>query len=264
MRGAHSAGVLDAWWQAGVPFDSIYGASAGACTAAFWVAGQPSFRQIWGDALHGDRLIRYRSLFGSVGLFDLQSLIYQIFVEDYGLDVPAIRHSETQLFITATDCRDGSPRFFDSREPGVDILKALHCGAALPFGHPLPVWYGDAPYADGSLSCPIPVQEALDAGCDELWIVLTRPQGYVKAEPRSSWLPRWVYRRYPALIEALKRHHAIYNEQVALAEALEQQGRARIVRPAAGLKISRLTRDRRRLLAAIAAGHEDGRASLGH
>lgn len=262
MRGAYSAGVLDAWWDAGVRFDAIYGSSAGACTAAFWAAGQPSFRHVWGDALHGGRLIRYRHLLGSGPVFDLEGLIYRIFVEDYGLDVPAIQRSATRLFISATSCRDGSARFFDCHELGVDVLKALHCGAALPFAHPLPVWYGEEPYADGSLASPVPVQAALDAGFDELWILLTRPSGFRKSPLRASWMPRWVYRRYPALAEAVRLQHEVYNEQLALAEALVEQGRARIVQPSPELRIGRLTRDRSRLRAAIAAGQEDGRVSL--
>ncbi len=263
MRGAHSAGVLDAWWTAGVHFDAIYGSSAGACTAAFWASGQPHFRKVWGDALHGGRLIRYRHFLGSGAVFDLQGLIYRIFTEDYGLDVSAIRRSDVQLFISATCCNNGSARLFDSHDPEVDILKALHCGAALPFAHPLPVWYGDEPYADGSLVSPIPVQAALDAGYDDLWIVLTRPEGFTKSAPRSAWMQRWYYRRYPALVEALLQRHRVYNEQLALAESLVEQGRARIVRPAPGTAISRVTRNRGRLQAAIAAGQEDGRLSLG-
>jgi len=263
MRGAHSAGVLDAWWTAGVRFDAIYGTSAGACSAAFWAAGQPRFRQVWGDALHGGRLIRYRNALGSGAVFDLQRLIYRIFVQDYGLDVSAIRRSSSRLYISATRCRDGSAHLFDCHDPEVDILEALHCSAALPFAHPLPVWYGDEPYADGSLVSPIPVQAALDAGYDDLWIVLTRPRGYTMSAPRSPWMQRWYYRRFPALAEAILQRYRVYNEQLALAEALEAEGRARIVRPAAGMALSRVTRHRGRLRAAIAAGGEDGRNSLG-
>ena len=41
MRGLFTAGVLDAWYQAGVRFDGIIGVSAGAVFGCNYKSGQP-------------------------------------------------------------------------------------------------------------------------------------------------------------------------------------------------------------------------------
>ena len=263
MRGAHTAGALVALSRhPGIHFDVICASSAGACTAAFWVAEQHDrYERIWGNYLHDDRLIRYRHLITSGPVMNLPYLIYEVFVKHEPLDTAKILASPIDFFITATHCHTGNAHYFHNKQ-GIDVLNALHAGAAMPFAHPLPVWYGGEPYADGGIADSIPLNKAIAEGCEEFVIVLTRPEGYRKEKPGLLPWPRWLFRRYPGLADCLLKRHQLYNEQLEQVRALEKSGKALVIRPSADLKISRLTRRRGKILQAIEQGKRDTRKAL--
>ena len=56
-----------------------------------------------------------------------------------------------------------------------------------------------------------------------------------------------LYKRYPRLIDALKRAHEAYNESLAYADKLEREGRIVALRPARPLQVGRLERDPKKL-----------------
>lgn len=61
-----------------------------------------------------------------------------------------------------------------------------------------------------------------------------------KKRPVPQYLLRLVYKHYPKLWELMARRPNLYNDQLAFAEQLEQEGKAVIIRPAAPLTIGRL------------------------
>jgi predicted patatin/cPLA2 family phospholipase len=263
IRGAHSAGVLLELSRRSPPhFDVVCGSSAGSCSLAFWVSEQPHLlKRIWGNYLHKDFFIKYRRLIMPGPIMDLDYLIKDVFVKKEPLDTEKILSSSIDFFFTATHCRTGKAHYFHNKDP-INILEALQAGAAIPLVYPLPAWSQGEPFADGGISDAIPVNKALAAGCDEIWIVLTRPKGYRK-KPISllSW-PRWIFRQYPALASAILERHIHYNRQLELVEELERQGKAIIIYPQPDLPVSRLTRNRQRILAAIAQGQRDAASLL--
>lgn len=263
MRGAHTAGVLmELSRQPGCHFDVICASSAGACTAAFWVAEQHHrYERIWSDYVHDDLLIRYRHLITSRPVMNLPYLIYEVFVKHEPLDTATILASPIDFFITATHCHTGQAHYFHNKQ-GIDVLNALHAGAAMPFAHPLPVWYQGEPYADGGIADSIPLRKAIAEGCEEFVIVLTRPLGYRKDKPGLIPWPRWFFRRYPGLANSLLKRNQLYNKQLREVRELEKSGRALVIRPSADLNISRLTRQREKILRAIEQGQQDTREAL--
>ena len=73
MRGAFTAGVLDAFMTRGIWIGDVYGVSAGACQACSYLAGQLGRGlRVWTDHLDDWRfcgvksLLRTRDLFGAV------------------------------------------------------------------------------------------------------------------------------------------------------------------------------------------------------
>ncbi len=258
MWGAHSAGVLGELARTHrLSFDVIAGSSAGSCTVAYWVAKQHDlFEKVWSDYVHDNLFIRFQNIFNSQPVLDLNYLIDDVFVHRVPLDVTAIQASPIDFYIAATHCGTGKPHYFHNKKTE-DILLALKAGAAIPLAYPLPVWYDQAPYADGGIVDSIPLQKLLAEGCDEIWAIVTRPAGYrKKALSKLPW-PRWVYRRYPALAEVMLHRHHVYNETLEQLEALEEQKRAFVIRPSAALAISRFTRKQSKIHAAIELGRQD-------
>lgn len=282
MRGVHSAGAMNALYEAGLQFDIICGSSAGSGNAVYWVDGNyDHFEEGWINDLDGDKFIKPRNaipflwtvfrnalrVFGKGGaepILDLDYLVNDFYVNKWPLDVERINKASTlseasiRFYIAVTNCETGEAEYIKN-EPGTDILGALRAGSAMPLAYDLPVMYEGKPYADGGIADSIPVQKAIDEGAEEVWVILTRPKGYRKSADRLTPL---LYSEYPKLAAAIRRRHEMYNEQLALVERLEKDGKARVIRPSPDLPISRFTRDRESLIKAVEAGYADAKAVL--
>ncbi len=258
MRGAHSCGVMMALAESGLTsFDVVAATSAGACTAAFLVSGQPQLLPIiWTEYLHGHTFINFKNVLRKKSIMDLDYLIDDVFCIRQPLDIGSLQRSATDFYITATHCESGKATYFHNRRD--PILKALKASSAIPIAYRQPVIIDNQPYLDGGLSDPIPIQKAIEAGCEEIYVVLTRPEGYRKKVSVMNLLPRFFEKKYPRLSETMLHRHETYNR---IAENLEKghyPGRIHIIRPSQKLPISRLTTKLESIKAAVAMGYQDG------
>ena len=73
---------------------------------------------------------------------------------------------------------------------------------------------------------------------------------------------RNIYKHYPKLWETMARRPDLYNDQLAFAEQLEQDGKAVIIRPTVPLKIGRLDQKPQQLLKLHDHGIECGLAKF--
>ncbi len=264
MRGAHSCGALMALVHSGLThFDVVTAASAGACTAAYLVSGQfHLFPVIWTKYLHDGRFINLKKLATRHSVMDLDYLIHTVFREQQPLDVEAIRKSRTRFFIVATDCETGLPKYFDSRRD--PIWTALKASAALPIAYRHPVVIDRKTYIDGGVSDPVPLQKAIDEGCDEIYLILTRPEGYRKKPPFFHILPRLYQKKYPKLAELFQTRYRDYNQLMERIEnwgvaprSAERHIRLTVIRPQGKLPLNRLTTNRMKILGAVEQGFRE-------
>lgn len=257
MRGAHTCGAMMALAKAGhTDFDLVIGASAGACTAAYMVSRQfHLFPTIWTDYLHDGRFIDLKRLPTKRSVMDLDFLIHQVFRELNPLDLEAIRKSPTKFLIVSTDCETGEAVYFDAHKD--PILNALKASSALPIAYKNQVVIDGRTYIDGGVSDPIPVLKAIDEGCTDVTVLLTRPAGYRKKIPFVNILPRLYARRYPRLAEAFMRRYEAYNRAMDFIESGRSPVKLTVIRPQGRLPVSRLTTRQEKIIAAIAQGERD-------
>lgn len=78
--------------------------------------------------------------------------------------------------------------------------------------------------------------------------MLTRNRGYRKTE-KDIRIPRIIYSRYPRLRAVLSRRCQAYNEQLAMVERLEDEGRIITIRPEAPVRVNRIEKDIKKLTA---------------
>lgn len=260
MRGAHSCGALWGMYQKGITdFDVVAATSAGACTASFFVARQYDlFSKVWQNYLHDGRFINFKKIFSRKSVMDLDYLIYEVFMEHTPLNVEAVKKSPTLFYITATDCETGSPTYFNNRE--CDILTALKASAALPVAYKHPVVIAGRSYVDGGISNSVPIQKVIDEGCEEVYVLLTRPPGY-RMTP-SKLIPKLLKRKFPAVAKALRERHIRYNQTMDRLEAGAYPCRLIIIRPQEKLPLSRLTTNRDKIIETIQRGYRDSMATL--
>ena len=172
--GAAQVGALKALLEAGVRPDLFVGCSVGALNAAY-VAADPTLARVQELERVWRRLER-KDVFGG----NRRLLATHVLRRDDHLYEPdALRHlvrtwvplrdlGETAVpcHVVTTDLRTGAPCWWSEGEP-VAVLTASAC---LPAVFP-PVPLGGSLHVDGGVTCPVPVERALDLGAARVWVI---------------------------------------------------------------------------------------------
>lgn len=247
MRGMFSAGVFEAFMQENIEFPYAAGVSAGACNVLSYLSKQPlRTRQIITDYVDDSRYCSIRNLLRDGSLFGFDFILKEIPQKLLPFDYEAFKVSPCQLHVGATDCNTGEVIWFPKESMGNDF-EPLRASCSLPFLAPI-VHIDGHELMDGGLADPIPVEKAIADGYERNVIVLTRNPGYYSTENYPVWLLKLWYKKYPRLIEVIRNRAENYNRQMELAEQLELEGKAVVIRPLEPLTIGRLDRKPKELL----------------
>ena len=263
MRGVVSAGMVGALEELGLThaFDAVYGSSAGAINAAYFLAGQARMgTTIYYEDINNRRFIDLgRPLVGRA-IVDLGFLLDDVSVKRKRLDCAAVLAAPSPLTVMATDVADACPAPLRHFGDATSLLAALRAGATMPVMAGPPVrWRGRA-YLDASLTEPIPVPIAEADGHTHLLVLLTRPREMPKRlSPLDRWfvLPR-LRRLSPALADLYGARSGPYGALLtAIAEGRGPARTAQVlgVRPD-GVPVGKLERSPALLKAGADAGRQ--------
>lgn len=247
MRGVFTCGVLDNFMDRGIEFPYAIGVSAGACNGLSYMSrqrGRARFSNI--DLLEKYRYIGFRHLLTKRNIMDFDLLFNKFPNEIIPYDYEAYSLSESLFEMVTTDCLTGQACYFGEKLSPERIIDIVKASSSLPFV--TPISYVDGrPMLDGGISDSVPVRRAMELGYDNLCVVLTRNIGYRKKQVRS-WIPPFVYRKYPALREAIATRNGRYNDDMELVESLESERRITIIRPEHPIEVGRMERDTAKLI----------------
>ena len=248
MRGLYTVGVTDCLLAHGILLRDVYGVSAGACQGCNYLAGQIGRgERVWTNYL-GDRnycsvysLIHTGDLFGAKMCYDTIPNV----LEPYDYD--AYRRNVGRFTVVVTNCLTGQAEYFcpEDLRAGMEIVRA---SASLPLVSNM-VMIDGVPCLDGGVADAIPLAKSMADGHGKNVVVLTRQPGYRKEPDGAMRLYELKYRRYPALIEALRTRHERYNAALDLIEAEEKAGRAFVFRPEVKPEVGRVEKDAGKLRA---------------
>lgn len=263
IRSAYLAGVLLAFHERKLnDFDVVTGSSAGACCGANFIAGEPEKnRTILEDYLTGDRFVRYRHIFSKQNIVDIDYFIDDVCGGFVPLNIKLIRQARAILYITAMDYATGHVQYFNNREH--NIHEALRASCAMPYLYKNKAIYKGRRYLDGGMVASIPLQKALDDGCQEIIVVGTRERSYRKSK---TLLPQWLYnlccRDNPKMGHFFHRRHLLYNQVFDTIQNPPQGVRIHYIAPKSKLPVSRTTRRKDKVKMTVEIGYEDGREFL--
>lgn len=259
LRCMFSAGVTDVMMNNGLPFDGVFGVSAGALTGVNFVSGQPGrTARVNLDYVNDKRYLGIRSLLLHKSIFNFDFLFGEISRELLPFDWDAFENSPCEFTAVATNCVTGRPMYCEKSSCS-DIYAAVRASASMPLLAPMVTVEG-APCLDGGVSVSIPYQKALDEGYDKIVVVTTREHGFRKPSVKGAAARAYArhYRKYPELVRALLNVPRRYNRELEQLEALELQGRLLVVRPQKPITISRTEKDREKLQALYDEGEAVG------
>lgn len=260
-RGFYSAGVFEAFMDAGIMFPYIIGVSAGAANALSYAAGQRlRNRQVVEHYVADPRYVSKRNLLLHGSMFNMEFVFRTIPQKHIALDWQAFRRCQARFLTGAMDCETGQTVWFEKEDIGEE-LDAVIASCSVPIISPVVSFQGRS-LLDGGVTDPIPIEKSIVDGNRFHVVVLTRNEGYVKAPFRYKSVLKLFYRRYPQVINAMLTRHETYRRQLALCQQLEREGKAVIIRPLRPLEVSRTQTDVKKLLALYDEGHAEGAEKL--
>ena len=162
-RGFFSAGVFDAFMDAGIMFPYIAGVSVGAANALSYISAQRGRNRVLVEKFVGRpqylgylNLLKHRSLFGYDYLFKTvpERLLFW--------DRDVFDETDTRFIIGAVDCATGKTAWFEKHDvkPGFDAVRA---SCSIPIVSPIAKYKGHL-LLDGGVSTPIPIEKSIDDG----------------------------------------------------------------------------------------------------
>ena len=247
MRGVFTCGVLDNLMDRGIRFAYTIGVSAGACNGLSYMSeqrGRGKFSNI--DLLEKYRYIGLKQLITKRNIMDFDLLFKAIPERIYPYDFEAYTSRSNKFEMVTTSCETGKPCYFEERNSPDRVIEIVRASSSLPFVSPIASVDG-LPMMDGGVADSIPLLRARELGYNNNVVVLTRNKGYRKPD-KKTMVPFFMYRKYPALREAIRNRNEMYNRQIALVEELEDAGKVTVIRPESPIIVGRMERDTRKLL----------------
>ena len=191
MRGVISAGMVSALEALGMTdaFDAVYGSSAGAINAAYFLAGQARLgTTIYYEDINNRQFIDlFRPLRGRP-IVNLAFLLDDVVEHRKRLDVGALLAAASPLTVLATDVQARAARPLRGFRDRSHAISALRASATMPVVAGPPVEYDGRAFLDASITEPIPVPTAEADGCTHAVALLTRAAGM---RPRPSAFDRY-------------------------------------------------------------------------
>ena len=191
MRGVISAGMVSALEDLDLlhAFDGVFGSSAGAINAAYFVAGQANLgTTIYYEDINNRRFIDLARPLVGRPIVDLDFLLGDVAVRRKRLDVQRILTSPVPLSVLATDVGTEAARVFGKFATAESLLGALRSSATMPIIAGGPHAHENGAYFDASIVEPVPVPAAEAAGFTHILVLLTRGSG---VRPHPSALDRY-------------------------------------------------------------------------
>ena len=247
MRGVFTCGVLDNFMDRGIRFPYTIGVSAGACNGLSYMSGQRGRAKYCNiDLLDKYSYIGLKQLLLKGNIMDFDLLFHKFPNEIIPYDYETYAQRTERYEMVTTSCETGKACYFDEKSSPKRIIDIVKASSSLPFV--CPITYVDGqPMLDGGIADSIPLLRARSLGYDNNVVVLTRNKGYRKPD-KPGFVPPFMYRKYPALREAIRRRNGLYNEELALVENLEEKGELIVIRPQAPIVVDRMERDVQKLL----------------
>lgn len=187
MRGVISAGMVWALEELGctTAFDAVYGSSAGAINAAYFLAGQAGVgTTIYSEDINTRSFIDLsRPLIGRP-IVNLGFLLDDVARYRKHLDTDRVITSDTPLSVLATDVDSRTSVTFRGFDTAERLFGALRAGATMPVIAGGPFEYSGRRLLDASLSEPIPLRTAESQGHTHIIALLTR-SGSMHSQPSA-------------------------------------------------------------------------------
>ena len=256
MRGAYTAGVIDAFLDNHLEFSRCYAVSVGSCNAVSYLSKQRgrAYRVIT-DYIGERRYCSFWNLLTTGNLFGSEMIYHTIPELLDPFDYEEYARYEGKCIVVATNCETGEAEYFHLKDLRVDI-EMVNASCSLPiFAKIVPI--AGKKYLDGGLADSIPIQKSIADGNRKNIVILTQDSTYRKKPAKSVPLLRIIYRKYPKMVASVAARNIRYNDTLDFIAKEEAKGRAFVLRPKIPVKIGIVETNKKKLAALYDDGFRD-------
>lgn len=232
LRGAYTAGVLDAFIENGITFDYGNGVSAGAGTLSNFISGNVGRSKEACLCPRKDSYYGMREFFRSGKFMNLDKLYGEFLYKEPAFDFDAYFANPMEREYTATNCITGRAEYLTDDGTVERYVQISKASCALPIIS-RPVIMDDCYYMDGSVTDPLPVGRAFEKGCDKVLVVSTKGPGMEPSDLKKYiWFMKLIYpKNFHRFYEAVKVRVPLVLNSYSNIEILEKEGKALMLHP---------------------------------
>lgn len=231
FRPIFSSGVMDALLSEDIMLPYCIGVSAGISDGVSYISKQKGRNLEIVQKYRNDKRYMGSGNFRKCrSLFGLDFVFGEIPDKLIPFDMETFQQYEGTCKVGVTNAVTGQAEFLNAKDMD-DKYTMLRATCAMPLFFPA-IELDGKKYYDGGLASPIPVDQALEDGCDKLLVVLTQPKGFIKRFGKYDKMGvRILQRKYPEIKKTILSRPERYNEIVKRCEQLEKEGKIMILRP---------------------------------
>lgn len=241
MKGIYGAGVLDVFIDNNVKFDYCISASAGAANAVTFLAHQRDRTyRFYRQHSKASEYMSLKNFIKTGSYFGLDYVYGKLTDEVDPLDFDEFYKNKTKAEIVITDCETGRPEYFDAKDIKKGDCKLLMASSSLPVICK-PIEIDGRLYCDGGLSDPVPIQRAIESGCDKIVLVTSNVTDGTKKPEKFQSLYPIAFKKFPQIAKLMRTRHIKYNQAAELIKKLEKEDRIIKIWPSKNIKANMLT-----------------------
>lgn len=235
MRGSYTAGVVNTLLENEIYFDYVAGISAGSSHCVNYLSrDRVRVKSAFVELVQDPQFGGWKYFFKGEGYFRSEYLYEQTPKQDarFPFDFNTFMENPASLRIGTFDRELGKLDYYSKTDIHQleDLMKIVRASSSLPLFMP-PTVHNGRTYVDGGLAGGIALDVAKRDGYDKFFVVLTQPKGYRKEPLKHASLMKSLYRKYPAMVEAMVNRHEVYNRTLDELETLEAEGKAYLFYP---------------------------------
>jgi predicted patatin/cPLA2 family phospholipase len=168
MQGPYGAGQMSALQEMGCvdrnldQKDAFIGISVGAATCAFGMAGKKQAllgTSYFYTVCASSAFIKYARM---NKIIDISVVEKALRAQPTRLDTRAVMKNPAQFYVQAYNETEKSPELINAKDPGIDMINAIHASMAIPLVYDKAIVIRQSRYTDGAFDDPLPLARAIE------------------------------------------------------------------------------------------------------
>jgi predicted patatin/cPLA2 family phospholipase len=269
MRASYSMGGLLALEEMGLinAFDVVIGSSAGAINGAYFVAGQAKIAtEVYSKYVTDTSFI---NPFRLNKIMDVDYLIKELSSGEMALDTKRVVESGVDLRFNMIEYPSAKECEISVLEKPNEIMKLINASIAIPAISNEIIEIDGQKYIDGAIVDPAPLKSAIQMGCTDIVVILTRSRKF-RRKPSSlayGFLSKTYFKDWPKESkDDLFRRFSLVNDLYDFIWKHEGDNgsyRVSIIAPESDTLAGVISTNKQKVLDTIKRGREDGMRVFG-